>query len=245
MGILNFVFGGLGALCGLCLASANALGFAVIGAQKNSAGANTPESIDYLDKNLPGWEAIEVGRCLMFIFLGVALIISGLGLLKMQPWARWLSLLCSAGILVTCLVYAVYQGAFVLPAMEKMHEQEERRLGTPAATAAMNKSARQAGGVIGILLSSGLPILYAIPLGVVMLLPSVSEAFARANRRKRKVDDEDDVYGRQRRSRIDDEDDDDRDGRRRRRGRAYDDRDDEDDNRFRRRPRGRDYDDYD
>jgi hypothetical protein len=225
MAILNMVMGGFGLLCGFCAAVGNAVGLAVLGGQQNMPGAASNEMFDYMDKHCPGWQAVEVGRGLMFMLLGVLLIVAGIGMLKMQNWSRWLCLLCAAGIFFVCLGYAVYQVAFLMPATDKMHEDLERKLGVQPTPG--GQAPRRVGQVIGVIASSGVPIVYALVLAIVMVLPAVGEAFSRANRRRVSHDDEEEFDDRRERwPRDREEDRDNRGFQRRPRERYYDDDED-------------------
>src|SRR6516225_3245242 len=89
MAILNFVFGGLLLLCGLCGLAGYA---AIIGlvAQPGGGANSMGDMTGFMDKEAPGWMAVEIGRGLLLILFGVLLVVAGMGLLKMQSWARWL-----------------------------------------------------------------------------------------------------------------------------------------------------------
>jgi hypothetical protein len=235
MAILNMVMGGIILICGMCAGSDVAF-LTAAGGTPGAGGAPYGDMKAFLDKETPGWEAVLVGYAFMQLVLAVMLVAGGIGLLKMQSWARWLSVLYSAVALVLAIVFTVYAVAFVGPARVKYQERQMNLAAQPASTQAGFQFGKTFGQSMNVILYGAIPVIHAIILAIVMLLPAVGEAFAPPRRRRSREKDEDDLY---------DEDDDDRDGRRRRRGRAYDDRDDEDDNHFRRRPRGRDYDDYD
>jgi hypothetical protein len=232
MAILNMVMGAFTLLCGLCAAGANSFVAAMGANQQGPAGAGVAEMTTFMDKEVPGWQAVEIGRGLLLILLGVLVIVAGIGLLKMQSWARWLSVFYAAVLIPLTIGHLAFELALVNPAMEKWETQQEKK-GVPAPPPSF-KAGQQFGKSFGAVAFGSIPILYCIALGIVMLLPSVGQAFAPPRRRRARGDEEDD---------FDDEDDDRSDRPKRRRD--FDDRDDDDDNRFRRRPRGRDYDDDD
>jgi hypothetical protein len=233
MAILNFVFGGLLLLCGLCGLAGYA---AIIGlvAQPGGGANSMGDMTGFMDKEAPGWMAVEIGRGLLLILFGVLLVVAGMGLLKMQSWARWLCVVYAVAMLFLQVAYVTYEFAVVIPAGHRFQEQQWKKQGV--ANPPPSTASSQAGTAFGVATSAGLSIVHALAVGIVMLLPNVGEAFAPPRRRARERD-EDDFY--------DDDDYDDRQDRRRRRPRAQEYRDDKDDTRFRRRPRGRDYDDYD
>jgi hypothetical protein len=214
--ILNFVFGGIVVLCGLCAAGGNALTAAWGSSQKGTIGDPVADMTSFLDKEVPGWQVIEVMRGLLLVFLAVILIVAGVGLLKMQNWARWASLFYSVAAGVLSLAYLVYQVGFFLPATEKWEQHSGRKAGLGGG--APNSAAFNAGRYFGAFTRDGIVIAYSITLCVCIFLPHVNEAFNPPRPRRRRVyrDEDDD----------DERDDYDRDD--------YE-RDDEDEGRFRRR----------
>ncbi len=233
MAIINMVMGGVILFCGMCAGSDVAI-LTAAGGAPGPGGAPYDDMKTFLDKETPGWEAVLVGYAFMQLVLAVVLVAAGIGLLKMQSWARWLSVLYSAVALVLAMVFTVYAVGFVAPARVKFQERQMNIAAQPASTQAGFQFGKTFGQAMNVIFYGVIPVIHAIILAIVMLLPTVGEAFAPPRRRRSREDDEEDF----------DNDYDDRPDRPRRR-RDFGDHDDDDDNRFRRRPRGRDYDDYD
>jgi hypothetical protein len=235
MAIINMVMGGLILICGMCAGSDAAI-LTAAGGAPGPGGAPASDMKTFLDNETPGWEAVLIGYAFVQLVLAVVLVAAGIGLLKMQSWARWLSVFYSAIALVLALAFTVFVAGFMGPARVKYQERQMNLAAQPASAQAGFQFGKTLGQSMNVICYGAIPIIHAIILAIVMLLPAVGEAFAPPRRRRSRTRDEDD---------LDEDEDDDRGDLRRRRGRAYDDRDDDDDNRFRRRPRGRDYDDYD
>jgi hypothetical protein len=235
MAIINIVFGAFTLICGICAGGSVAV-LAAFSSQPPGGVPNPALEIPKLmDQEIPGWQTIEIGRSLLLLLLGVILIVAGIGLLKMQVWARWLCVLYAVLSTFLTISYLIFQLAFALPAMDRVNAKIEKQQppGVVVAKPPGQSAGESIGSRFGAVAGAVISLAMALANVVVMLLPPVGAAFAPPRRRRSRDDenDEDDLY------------DDDGDERRRRlRDR---DRDDEDDNRFRRRPRGRDYDDYD
>jgi hypothetical protein len=102
--------------------------------------------------------------------LSIAMIVSGLGLLKMQGWARALAIVYSIVSLVHKIVVAVYTLAFLNPASQEALQQisaEDRN----ALEAITNFAFIFADVVIFV------TMVYPLVVLIVMVLPSVARAF--------------------------------------------------------------------
>jgi hypothetical protein len=234
MAIFNMIMGGIILLCGCCAGSDVAF-LGAMGGAPGPGGAPVGDMKAFLDNETPGWEAVLVGYAFVQLVLAVMLVAAGIGLLKMQSWARWLSVLYAAMAFLLAIVFTIYVAGFVGPARVKYQEKQMNVAGQPASTQAGFQMGKTLGQSINVIFYGAIPVIHAIILAIIMLLPSVNEAFAPPRRRRRSREDDEEEP---------DDDYDDRSSRRRKRL-DFDDRGDEDDNRFRRRPRGRDDDDYD
>src|SRR6516162_6328253 len=76
-------------------------------------GAN--ELMKYLQDNVPGYRAFTIGSLALSFLLDIMLITAGIGLLKVQPWARWLSVVYAPISIVNRIGSFVYQLIWVLP----------------------------------------------------------------------------------------------------------------------------------
>jgi hypothetical protein len=123
MGILNLIVGGLGILIGSCSCTCVSAGFWAIGAvQDQSLPADERleiEMIEYVIKEVPYYREVEIGRGVLTVLLSALLVISGLGLMNLEAWGRWLSLGCALLLMVLHLGYVLYEFEFVIPARER------------------------------------------------------------------------------------------------------------------------------
>ena len=184
MGILNIVFGSLGLICLICGGLVILVLFA--------GGAAAQENRDvytFVDKEVPGYIAVTIANLVLRTVLTIILLISGIGLLSMQSWARWGSVTYGVIVILLSIASPVYQLAVLNPALDEW----EREAGGPRHQAL--RSAPTIGGAC-------ISMVYAIALLVVMFLPSVSAAFA--GRTTRRSPDEDDYGGYEGRRREDD-----------------------------------------
>jgi len=179
--ILQLVFGGLGIVCGICGAVGS-------GFQDNPAfqggGANNADQAkmkeaakkfeektkEIEEKKAPGLHVYEVAAHVMGWVLSVAMIVSGLGLLKMQRWARGLAIVYAILSLLHKIVVAVYTLAFLNPAAQEALQQ------IPAEDRKVLETITNFTFILGDVLIF-VTMVYPIIVLIVMLLPSVARAF--------------------------------------------------------------------
>jgi hypothetical protein len=166
--IFHFILGGCCGAAGI---------FQLAGGQqmlaKLQAGANKQQTDiqDRLQRGIeqrfPAFKTLERAEAASAVVLAVILLIAGIGLLAMQPWARWLSIAYGVlGILRTVadLLLAI---VFVLPAVQAASREIP---GVPP-------EAVQIGGLVGMLGSGCANLVYPVVVLIVMLLPGVAAAF--------------------------------------------------------------------
>ena len=205
MGILNIIFGSLFLLCYLC----NGVSLIMQSSNRGGGfgGANDPgvELMNQMQAEIPGFMAYQVGSSLLHLTLSILLLTSGIGLLNMANWARILCIFYAILTILSQIGALIFQLAYVNPAMNRWQQEFIARQGAagrmgaadPTGNVAMSNVQSVGGAVIG--------MIYAIVLLVIMLLPSVSAAFAgrsvyRDDDRERYEDDDEDL-GRERRRR--------------------------------------------
>src|SRR5262245_33349087 len=98
-GVLSIIYGSLFTLCGMC-AVGGMLGQEAMG--KNFFGGNDPVQMQVqneweqaLQRDVPTYQAFQIGTNLVNLALAVSLLIAGIGLLSMNPWARTLAMTAS------------------------------------------------------------------------------------------------------------------------------------------------------
>jgi hypothetical protein len=174
--ILQLVFGGFGVVCGLCGAVGSLAGDpskwgGQFGAQTDPAPAKLQELNKQIEEQkVPAAKAYHVINQVLNWVLSFLMIASGLGLLAMHSWARWLAVGYAALSLLLHCVVAIYTIAFLNPAMQEafqqMPVQDQQRL-QPILTVSL---------VVAYAMVFVMPI-YPIAVLVVMLLPSTGRAF--------------------------------------------------------------------
>jgi hypothetical protein len=191
--ILQLVIGGLGIVCGLCAGAGS-----VAGDNPFQAGAaNNPEQVklkeltkkleektkEIQERKVPAKRAYEIGNQVLNWVLSIAMVLSGIGLLKMQSWARLLAILYAVVSFLHKVVVAIYTFAFLNPAhqeaLEQIPAQDRQTLG-PIMTFALIFA--------GIMVF--VTMIYPLVVLIVMVLPSVTRAF-RPRDREREFAEED------------------------------------------------------
>jgi hypothetical protein len=173
--ILHFVFGGLGVLQGICAGAMMAVGMHPIFISGGPRGTREREFFQEMQsaiESAPAYHLAQYTNLAGDLLISVLMVVSGVGLLRMRPWGRFLSILyaiLSIGIKVFALIYAL---GFSLPAINKFME--------------MHPQSAQEVQLIFILLKMIAVItpvillvymIYPITVLIIMLLPSTRAAF--------------------------------------------------------------------
>jgi hypothetical protein len=118
--IFMFVYGAL-SLCGSVYGLIDALGGGS-GSNLTATNGGATVTIDLhaeMEKQIPGYKAIKTVQGGLAVLLGLLVVLSGVGLLMLQGWGRWLAL----GWAVLDLLHGVIGMGFALfielPALEK------------------------------------------------------------------------------------------------------------------------------
>jgi hypothetical protein len=178
--ILHLIGGGLGLVLTLCacggLVFSNMAGSIVPtvatqtkkGTDKTAPPPSTSDIMNYYNDNVPGYRAFTYGGTGVDLLLDILLLAAGIGLLSVQPWARWLSLVYAPISILYHLGSFVYQLVLVMPATQKLYAQNPALQGM---SSFLNVTTG-IGLVVGLLW-----IIYPIVVTVIMLLPSTGAAF--------------------------------------------------------------------
>jgi len=154
-GILNIVFAALGIVSVLAMVAL----FAVVGNTSNNP-------VVQVIHNNPAYAAWMKFSIALGLLAAAVLLVAGIGLLILKPWARILSIAYAIYAIVMVLVSNVVNFIYVLqPLAQQAHEQSG-----PQAAAVM-------GGMIGGFFGSGLGLIYPILLLIFMFRPNVAAAF--------------------------------------------------------------------
>jgi hypothetical protein len=203
LAVLHLVGGGLGVLAyGVAttvqLVKAERAAATPPQAQPAPAPFGVPLDLDvrmeaYCDQNVPGYPVLKWAGYLMPLFLAVLMVVAGLGLIWMQGWARYLSLVYAVLSILMHLFRLIYTFALVMPAQGEFIQSEMTRypLVMPAFT-----FGRMAGGTL--LMLQTLFIAYPIVVLCLLLRRSMGVAFTgkglppeTVRRPRRRYDDDD------------------------------------------------------
>lgn len=181
MAILSIVFGSIWTLVWFCTGILAVAVYYIQLPQPGGTGNPARELSDLLMKEVPAYLPVEVTHYVLGFVLGVLLILSGIGLLRMRVWARWTAIAVSAVMIVWHCVHFVFQWIYVNPVVARWTEELMRKQpqGTPNFAAFSTNPAFQVVVGVGTLLFT---IGYPIVLLVIMLLPRVGAAFANQSR---------------------------------------------------------------
>jgi len=181
--ILQFVFGGLGVVTDLCGGLQQVGGSPGMfpgggrGGQAQMQQDMTRQLEAALEKRLPGYKAFAIGILLLDLTLCGLMIGGGVGLVKMQPWGRTLTIVYALFSLVMKIVNVAFAALVTAPVTKEV----------------MAGMAAQMGGREGALfgqimdVTMGIAVwapvclcIYPIVVLVIMLQPHVAAAFAEA-----------------------------------------------------------------
>jgi hypothetical protein len=200
IGILNIIFGALGFLCigvgAITMVAASQFAKAV-------PGSDPLELLERMNREIPGYSAILAVNLGCQLLLALVLLVSGIGLLYMKPWARWAGIFFSVAMILLSLASLVFTLSVANPTLKRVQAQMEtqrvRQQGEPGAFAApapgprpeqqVQEMASTVGTIVGTVISVG----YALILLLILSGRSVSAAFAQQPPRRRRLETEDEV----------------------------------------------------
>jgi hypothetical protein len=207
--IFNFILGGLGLIGSVCGGGGIAL-LAALGSQAGPAGPpgqpNPFAEMAGMYNSIPGFIPYTLVTTLLGSVFCILLLVAGIGLLGMKPWARWICIIYAIYTILGTGVGLIYTATVVTPAVEAWQKDFAKRMGGAAQpTPGFNEVTMVCSAVLG--------VAYGVVLLIVLNLPHVRAAFSAAPRADEPdFPDEDsrERYGRRRRREEDEEDEDDR-----------------------------------
>jgi len=183
--ILHFIFGGFGLLCGAISTAQNLAG----GQAGFMAGMQDPKQVEMqkemekeMQQKLPNAKTVELAETGAGLFLSVLMIAGGVGLLRLAPWGRTLSILYAVLSILLKIAGAIYAFGFMLPVMREilpkhMAAQMANQPG-PANQQAQDMALKMTDFML-----TAIPVLvllmmiYPIVVLIIMLRPKVAAAF--------------------------------------------------------------------
>ena len=196
--IFHFIIGGLGVISSLCFGILMLILAALFNVAISEMQKKDPQEAKLLEDfigsfaNIPGLIPYLIGSTVISLILAVVLIVAGFGLLKMRGWARTASILYAVVALLMTVGGGLYSIAVINPAVEKANQELLQKIeahakakGRPVPAQQQNPFANNpfinaGSGIFGMAMGSAYPIAVLI----VMFLPKVTAAFARAARGK-------------------------------------------------------------
>lgn len=180
--ILHFVFGGLGVLIGVVGIALQAAGGSKLfqpapppQAGQNAKAMDMSDLEDFIAKEVPGSKAIQTGDVVGKTALSICMIIAGVGLVKMQSWGRWLSVLYGLGSIALHVLRTIYFYTQLLPALQKYFDAKKAMIVNDQKLVEAIKMIEFFAMLAPLL--ELVTIIYPIIVLIVMFLPSVSAAF--------------------------------------------------------------------
>lgn len=183
--ILHLVGGGIGLLGSLCscsglLMSSTLSSFmpapptfpARPGQPPPPMPPSATELMKQMSERVPGYRAFTISSLAFDFLLDVLLISAGIGLLKMQSWARWLSLVYAPLSILFHIGSFVYQIVWVIPALTAIYAESMQGMTALPGFASIMKLSTGAGAVVTLLV-----LIYPVAVIIILLLPSTTAAF--------------------------------------------------------------------
>jgi hypothetical protein len=181
--VIHLIFGGFGLLTGVCGGIVQAVGPANFMFQPPPPppGAKvppfptdfTPRMQRYLQSECPVYDTYLMTQIALGLVLSVMLVVAGIGLFGMRPWARRLSLAYAVGSIVLQLAALAYTLTFVMPALNTFYEQIGKEYPSFAPVLMFSRVGMWfgAGGAL-------IGLVYPVLVLVLMRRPGVVAAFA-------------------------------------------------------------------
>jgi hypothetical protein len=179
--ILHLIGGGLGLIGSLC--GGVLLLIAAI-ATPGAAGGGPPTAQQiqaHMTANAAGYQAYQVSGLAVGLVLDMLLLTSGMGLLTLQPWARWTSIVYAVLSLIYKAANILYALLVANPVMKAFVEGEARRM--PPGQAESYEMISM-WSLYGSVCGQAVFIVYPIAVLIVMLLPSTGRQFEYGGQRR-------------------------------------------------------------
>jgi hypothetical protein len=177
IGVLQLVFGGLGLVSSALQLAGSGTALAAAAKPPQAAGGRqlitAQELEDYLAKKVPDYRFLMKAQAVANLVLCLLMLGSGVGLLLMQRWGRDLALFYAALSLLVTILTTVWVFTAVVPAMSAFAKQKAAGRGREEQIVAQGMDI---GGKVGAACGA-LTGIYPLIVLMVMLLPSVEEAF--------------------------------------------------------------------
>ena len=179
--ILNLIFGGFWLLCGGAGLALNESGAAewLAKFQKNQPGQikglSYGEIMVQVAERVPSFVVVQRIAAIAGLLTSLLLVLSGIGLLRLRAWGRYLGFAYVAVQLPVHIANAVYSMLYVTPVMAKIMDEALAKMpgGFMRQMMEFSLGLSSSAGVVGIAMT----LVYPLLVLMLLLLPSVSQAF--------------------------------------------------------------------
>lgn len=174
--IFNIIFGIVGLACCLGFTWTN-VGLLQSAEERSKQSDLQARQLKEISEALPAQNVVEMSHLTLGILYSGFFLASGVGLILMQSWARWVSVFTAALALIVNAGFLVYELAIVVPTLQQIvrrqsQEQGQAGLGDVGASLV-------GGGMTGYYLLTNLPwVIFTLLTLILLLLPSVGAAFS-------------------------------------------------------------------
>jgi hypothetical protein len=200
-GILNIVFGSLGAIYNFCCGAGLGGMYLLFRNFFQQMPAKDQDELVRLWRafadNVPGLIPAFVAYLTVSLVLAIVEIVSGIGLVRIRSWARWLAACWAVLNILALACWVFYQVAVVNPGMQKAGPELEKKLQEfekkqqqkgqqPPPRQRLDNLGGTGNPVVDVAmtaLSSSLGFIYTGVVLVIMLLPNTGRAIAQYNRK--------------------------------------------------------------
>jgi hypothetical protein len=174
--VLNIVFGSLGLLIAGC-GGVLQLFVNRLAASDTARAGVLKDMVDVSEKmkaQVPAYTLVSMISVAVLLGLTILMIVGGIGLLRMKPWARRATILWACLLIIYEFAQTIYQVTLAIPVqMRLQHELMARQGGKGPDLSFGSTFAAVITGVIGLIVVG-----YAASFLIVLFLPTVRAAFA-------------------------------------------------------------------
>ncbi len=133
---------------------------------------------DEQERQIPAFKSIQAGNAVVYIFIGIFMIVLGIGLIKMQGWARWGTI----GIWLFEIVFAIGYTAFaiivVVPAADRALEIVAAKHPNDPEVATLKSSGLGVFVAAGVVVGAVIECAFAASVLLLMITRSARTAFS-------------------------------------------------------------------
>lgn len=121
-GVLAIIYGSIFTLCGLCgaiaLIAQGAMGADFMGGGDPMQAEVQKKIQDAMERDVPAYHVMQIAGTVVGLLEALGLLVGGIGVLYLRPWARKLTLTMALVTVVSTILQLVYQLIYVIPAMQ-------------------------------------------------------------------------------------------------------------------------------